>query len=76
MSQVTLDRIQELNHTYHLITGENAYLYASDSGVSFNTAVRPFTNTGDALVHMMDVLEKARSGMTHDEIVNGTVRHS
>jgi len=71
MSQAALDQIKELNHAYHLMTGENAYLYASDSGISFNTASRPITNAGDALIHMTEVLEKARSGWTHDEIMYG-----
>lgn len=71
MSQAALDQIKALNHAYHMITGENAYLYTSDSGVSFVTAVRPFTNTGDALTHMQDVLSKAQAGWTHHEIMYG-----
>lgn len=74
MSQAALDKIRELNHAYHMITGGNAYLYASASGITFNTASRPFTNTGAALAHMTEVLEKARNGWTHDEIMYGKSR--
>lgn len=71
MSQAAMEQIKELNHAYHLITGGNAYLYASQSGITFNTAPRPFTNAGDALAHMQEVLTRAQNGETHDEIMYG-----
>ena len=76
MSLTALDQIKALNHGYHLITGENAYLYASGPTPTrtryvFTTSSKVFTNTGDALTHMTEALEKARSGWTHDEIVYG-----
>lgn len=74
MSQAAIDRIKELNRAYRMITGGDAYLYASDSGISFNTAARPFKNAGAALAHMTEVLEKAQKGWTHDEIMYGIKR--
>lgn len=76
MSQAALDKIKELNHAYHTLTGRDAYEYASVTTPSttryvFATSNRVFTNTGDALTHMTEVLEKARSGWTHDEILYG-----
>lgn len=74
MSRAALHQIQELNHAYHMITGENAYLYVSESGYSFNTSARTITNAGDALAHMQTVLKQAENGWTHDEIMYGKKR--
>jgi hypothetical protein len=78
MSQAALARIKELNSEYRALTGRDAYLYASQpastTAYTFVTHARPFTNAGDALAHMQDVIEKARSGWTHEEIVYGKSR--
>ena len=76
MSQAALDKIKELNRSYHTLTGRDAYEYASSPNPTttryvFATSSRVFTSTGDALTHMTEVLEKAQSGWTHDEIVYG-----
>jgi hypothetical protein len=81
MSQAALDTIKELNRAYRALTGTDAYLYTSQPDRSmvytFATAARPFTNSGAALAHMQDALNKAQAGWTHDEITygrsNGTV---
>jgi hypothetical protein len=79
MSQAALDKIHELNGEYRALTGSDAYLYASQPAsttvYTFVTNARPFTNAGDALAHMQDVVEKARSGWTHKEIVYGKERN-
>jgi hypothetical protein len=75
MSQAALDKIQELNHAYHMITGENAYLYASESGYSFNTSLSTIKSAGDALAHMQNVLRQAENGWTHHEIMYGKTRN-
>lgn len=74
MSRAALHQIQELNHAYHMITGENAYLYASESGYSFNTSTLTIKNAGDALAHMQTVLKQAENGWTHEEIMYGKKR--
>lgn len=80
MSQAALDQIKELNHAYYLITGEDAYQYTTQPGLTtkfvFNTSTRTFTNAGDALTHMTEVLDKARDGWTHNEIMYGKQRQS
>jgi len=78
MSQAALDKIKELNSAYRAIMGEDAYLYTSSPTTGtryvFVTNARPFHNVGDALAHMQSVLEKARAGWTHEEIMYGKQR--
>lgn len=78
MSEAALDKIKDLNTAYRAITGDDAYLYTSQPAsvalFTFATAARPFNNSGEALAHMVNVLDKARSGWTHNEIIYGKPR--
>jgi hypothetical protein len=71
-------KINEMNTEYRTITGENAYLYAyaPDGGSTryvFATSAYHFRQVR-ALLHMETVLDLARKGKTHDQIVYGTQR--
>lgn len=82
MSHAATVRIKELNARYLRITGHDAYLYATDPGDGagtrylFATSHPAIIGGGAALRHMESVLHRVQNGATHDEIMNGKVRHS
>jgi hypothetical protein len=80
MSQAASDKIKELNIEFRVITGQDAYLYAYNPGDGrgwryvFVTSATSIKGSGAALAHMTEVLEKARSGWTVEEIIYGKER--
>jgi hypothetical protein len=76
MSQVH-DRLHEMNDEYRALTGSDAYLYASVPGSTerYSFATHHHTlSAHHAMTHMIEVLELAKRGRTHDEIIYGSVR--
>jgi hypothetical protein len=73
-------KLVDLNREYKAITGEDAYLYASNPGDSkgtryvFATSASSIIGEGAAIRHMGKMLEYAQIGMSHSEILYGKQR--